>query len=82
MPVIAEIQAGRLAYLAAVEDSLVPGWGARGRAATRLRAALGLALDFFAWRTLQERGLARADAVSLMAGAVRAAAHPEPRHTS
>jgi AcrR family transcriptional regulator len=71
MPVIAEIQAGRLAYLGAVEDSLVPGWGARGRPATQLRAALGLALDFFAWRTLHERGLARADSVALMTGAVR-----------
>ena len=74
VPIVAELQAGRLAYLAAVEEGLVPGWGARGKAAQRLRAAIGLALDFFTWRTLHERGLARADAVALMSAAVRAAA--------
>ena len=74
VPIVAELQAGRYAYLAAVEDGLVAGWGARGKAAKRLRAAIGLALDFFAWRTLHERGLARADAVAVMAAAVRAAA--------
>ena len=86
MPVIAEIQQqGRLAYLAAVEDALAVGWGARGRAARRLRAAIGLALDFHAWRGLHERGLARADAVAVTAAAVRASAaglerlgRPEP----
>jgi AcrR family transcriptional regulator len=74
MPVIAEIEAGRHAYVEAVEDGLVAGWGARGRAATRLRATIGLALDFFAWRTLHERGLGRRDAVAVMLLAIRAAA--------
>ena len=74
MPIIAELQAGRLAYLAEIENGLVPGWGARGKAATRLRAAIGLALDFFAWRTLNERGLGRADAIAVMSSAVRATA--------
>lgn len=74
VPVVAELQAGRFAYLAGVEDGLVPGWGARGRAAARVRAATGLALDFFTWRTLAERGLSRAEAVSVMSSAVRAAA--------
>ena len=74
MPIIAELQAGRLAYLADVEDGLASGWGARGKAARRLRAAIGLALDFFTWRTLGERGLGRSDAVAVMSGAVRAAA--------
>jgi AcrR family transcriptional regulator len=74
MPIIAEMQAGRLAYLAQVEDGLAPGWGARGKAATRVRAAIGLALDFFTWRTLNERGLSRADAVAVTCAAVRAAA--------
>jgi AcrR family transcriptional regulator len=70
VPVVAELQAGRIAYLAGVEDGLVIGWGET----KRLRAAIGLALDFFTWRTLHERGLARADAVALMSAAVRAAA--------
>jgi AcrR family transcriptional regulator len=74
MPIIAELQAGRHAYLAAVEDGLAAGWGARGKAAARLRAAIGLALDFYAWRTLRERGLARSEVVTVMASAVRAAA--------
>ena len=75
MPVIDEIQRkGRLAYLGAIEDILATGWGARGRAAGRLRATIGLALDFLAWRGLHERGLERADAVAVMASAVRAAA--------
>ena len=74
MPIIAELQAGRLAYLAYVEDGLAVGWGARGKAARRLRATIGLALDFHAWRTLHVRGLSRPDAVAVMSSAVRAAA--------
>jgi AcrR family transcriptional regulator len=74
VPMVAELQAARQAYLTAVEDGLAAGWGARGRAARRLRATIALALDFFAWRTLAERGLGRGDAVAVMAAAVRAAA--------
>jgi AcrR family transcriptional regulator len=71
VPIVAEIQAGRLAYLGAVEDGLIAGWGARGHAAKRLRATIGLALDFHAWRTLHQRGLERADAIAIMASAVQ-----------
>jgi AcrR family transcriptional regulator len=74
VPIVAELQAGRVAYLGAIEDGLVAGWGARGKTAKRLRAAIGLALDFFTWRTLHERGLSRGDALAVMASAVRAAA--------
>ncbi len=74
MPIIAELQAGRYAYLAGVEDGLALGWGARGKAAKRLRATIGLALDFLAWRTLHERGLGRTEAIAVMSSAVRAAA--------
>ena len=75
VPVVKEIQEhGRLPYLAAIEDGLAAGWGARGEAAARLRATLGLALDFSAWRTLHERGLDRTQTVAVMASAVRAAA--------
>jgi AcrR family transcriptional regulator len=69
VPVIAEIQQGRHAYLAAVEQTLLPGW----EATTRRRAAIALALDFYAWRTLHERGLDRADTVAVMSAAVAAA---------
>jgi AcrR family transcriptional regulator len=74
MPIISELQAGRYAYLADVEDGLASGWGARGHAARRLRATIGLALDFLAWRTLHERGLGRTEAIAVMSSAVRAAA--------
>jgi AcrR family transcriptional regulator len=74
MPIIRELQAGRLAYLADVEDGLASGWGARGTAAKRLRATIALALDFLAWRTLSERGLGHTDAIAVMSSAVRAAA--------
>ena len=74
MPIVAELQAGRYAYLAAVEDGLAAGWGIRGKPATRLRATIALALDFFAWRTLHERGVGRADATAIMVAAVRGVA--------
>ena len=75
VPIVGEIQAaGRLRYLARVEDGLASGWGARGHAGRRLRATIGLALDFLAWRTLHERGLDRAETIAVMASAVRAAA--------
>jgi AcrR family transcriptional regulator len=73
VPIVAELQKGRYAYLANVEDGLAAGWGARGKAAKRLRATIGLALDFLAWRTLHQRGLSRADAITVMSSAVRAA---------
>lgn len=83
MPIIKELQAGRLAYLADVEDGLAAGWGARGNAAKRLRATIGLALDFLAWRTLHERGLSRTDAIAVMSSAVRAAAASgRPTHSA
>ena len=73
VPMVKELQAGRFAYLESVEDGLAQGWGTRGKAAKRLRATIGLALDFLAWRTLHERGLSRADAIDVMSAAVRAA---------
>lgn len=76
MPIIQELQAGRQAFLAEIEDGLMAGWGARGSAARRLRATVALALDFHAWRTVHGRGLSRADVVAIMASAVRSAAPP------
>jgi AcrR family transcriptional regulator len=74
VPAVKELQTGRLAYLAGIEDGLAAGWGVRGNAAKRLRATIGLALDFLAWRALHERGLTRADAIDVMSAAVRAVA--------
>ncbi len=66
VPIVAELQAGRLAYLEAIEKGLAAGWDATERS----RAAIGLALDFHAWKTLHARGLARADAIAVMTAAV------------
>src|SRR5688572_19317889 len=43
VPMVKELQEGRLAYLAGIEDGLAAGWGVRGNAAKRLRATIGLA---------------------------------------
>lgn len=61
--VVREVSQARMgAPLAAIRDSLGEGLGRDGR------AALALALDFHAWRTLvRDAGLPQADAVSLMA---------------
>ena len=75
MPVLQEVSAPRRQYLAGVEDGLAAGWGARGRRAHTVRAALGLALDFTTWRTLHRRDLRQDEIVALMAATVRAAAH-------
>jgi AcrR family transcriptional regulator len=75
MPVLQEVSEPRRQYLAMVEDGLAAGWGARGRRARTVRAALGLALDFTAWRTLNRRELRRDEIVALMGATVRAAAH-------
>jgi AcrR family transcriptional regulator len=72
MPIISEIGAPRLAYLAAVEDGLARDWGARGRRARLLRAAIALALDFTTWQSMEARGLSRSEAIALMVNAVRA----------
>jgi AcrR family transcriptional regulator len=69
VPMVAEIQARRRQYLAAVEDRLVAGL----EDTPRLRAAVALALDFYTWRTLTGRGLSRSDAVAVMSNAVQRA---------
>ena len=72
MPILREIGAPRIAYASAVEDRLARGWGARGRRARLLRAAIALALDFTTWQSIRARGLERAEAVALMVNLVRA----------
>ncbi len=48
-------------------DVLASGWRVRGRARERLRSAIGHALSFYTWRSLErEQKLARREAVELM----------------
>ncbi|HEX8742628.1 MAG TPA: helix-turn-helix domain-containing protein [Thermoleophilaceae bacterium] len=74
IPALAVIVADGLpAYLEAVRGLLMRGWGARGRRRDLLRAAIGHALDFETWRSLERRqGLSPEAAVALMCAAVRA----------
>ncbi len=76
IPALAAIVAdGLSSYLAAVRDLLARGWGARGRRRELLLAAIGHALDFETWRSLERRqGLDPQAAVEVAVGAVRAAA--------
>lgn len=75
LPALAAIVAtGLPAYFEAIRELLVPGWGARGRRRDLLRAALGHALDFDTWRSLERtQRVEPGDAVDLMVRAVRAA---------
>jgi AcrR family transcriptional regulator len=66
-------------YLDAIAGLCVAGRGLRGRRAARTRAALGHALDQRTWRSLNDRGLSRAEAVDLMGAMVEAAAAPVSR---
>ena len=62
-------------YLRTIEDILLAGRGLRGRAARRTRAAIGHALAFATWRSLnQEQRLPDDDAISLMCLLVAGAA--------
>jgi AcrR family transcriptional regulator len=76
IPVLAAIVASGLpVYLQAVRELLLPGWGARGRRRRLLAAALGHALDFETWRSLERRqGLEPDAAIELMVRAAGATA--------
>ena len=75
IPALAAIVADGLpGYLAAIRELLLPGWGARGRRRELVAAAIGHALDFETWRSLERRqGLDPDAAVELMVRAARAA---------
>jgi AcrR family transcriptional regulator len=76
MPALGDVvEAGQAPFRAVVRDVLGSGWGVRGRARTRLLAALGLATDFKSWqRLVRGEGLSDEDAIEVLAGAVEAAA--------
>jgi AcrR family transcriptional regulator len=75
VPVLRDINAYRVRYLEDVRSILLAGWPSRGRARTRLRRALGHALDFSTWQSLvRKQGLGSEEAVRLMLEFVRAAA--------
>jgi AcrR family transcriptional regulator len=61
------------AQQARLAEALARGFGARGKAAQRLRALLALALDFWSWQRLARAGLDDATAADLMADVVACA---------
>jgi AcrR family transcriptional regulator len=74
MPTVAHYFGAFHEYLGAATEVLMAGRGLRGRARTRVRAALGHALEFFTWRSLARgQELGDAEAASLMCGLVAAA---------
>jgi AcrR family transcriptional regulator len=75
MPVLAEITQHRFRYLDEVRELVLRAWPARGGARTRLRHAVGHALEFGTWQSLLRRqGCSTEEAVRLMAALARAAA--------
>ena len=75
LPVLREISAYRLRYLEDVRELLLAGWPARRQARTRLRRALGHALEFRTWQSLvRGQGCDGDEAVQLMVAFARAAA--------
>jgi AcrR family transcriptional regulator len=74
MPTVAHYFGGFRHYLAAVADILLAGRGVRGRARTRVRAAIGHAVEFQTWRSLaREQGLDDDAAIELMRALVASA---------
>jgi AcrR family transcriptional regulator len=64
----------QFAYLA---DALAAGFGPKGLFIKGVRAAVGLALDFWTWRRLAAEGMSDDDAAALMVAAVSTAAQPK-----
>lgn len=62
--------------VATLADSLAAGFPSAARSAQSVRAAIALALDFWAWRRLAAEGLTDDESAALMVGAVKAAAQP------
>jgi AcrR family transcriptional regulator len=74
-PLRETLEAGLLAYLARVRESLVGGWRVRGREREGLATVVGLALDFHTWRFLtRDRALSNDEAADLMVSLVACAA--------
>ncbi len=74
LPILREVGAYRQRYLEELRDLLVSGWPGRGTARSRVRRAIGHALDFRAWQSLRAQGCSQDEAIALMGAMVAAAA--------
>jgi len=66
MPALAEAMSPLWEYFREVAAGLSAGWGGKGAAQRRVRAAVGHAVAFHTWRSLTDQGLSDAEAVELM----------------
>ena len=75
LPALNEVvETGQAPFRAVIRDILGAGWGVRGKARSRLLAAIGWATDFRSWQQLvREQGLSENEAVEVLAGAVEGA---------
>lgn len=80
VPLVKELaEKRRIAYLRQARDALLAAWPARGSQRKRLRAALGLAVDFRTWQTLARRqGITDRDAALLMLQLIRSVTSEAP----
>jgi AcrR family transcriptional regulator len=73
-PFIRQFAARRFTHRERVQQVLSAGWRVGGRRAAHVRATVGHALDYFAWRSLRRQGLSSDEAANLMTMLVRCAA--------
>jgi AcrR family transcriptional regulator len=76
VPELAEVMTPWWEYMREVAGGLAAGWGVDAEAQRLLRAAVGHALGFGTWTSLDREGLTDAEAVELMVGWVRGIAGP------
>jgi AcrR family transcriptional regulator len=70
---VRKFAARRSAHRDRAREVLLVGWGARGGRKEALRAAIGHALDFFAWRSLHRQGISDEHAIAIMATMIEGA---------
>jgi AcrR family transcriptional regulator len=73
LPALDEVLAPFREYLAWIADDLAARWNDPGEAARLIRAAAGLAVDFWTWRSLAAQGLTPRESARLMAALLRVA---------
>lgn len=67
---LAEVMVPWWSYLGEVAGGLAAGWAVAGKDQRLVRASVGHALDFHAWRSLVARGLTDEESVDMMVGFV------------
>jgi hypothetical protein len=71
MPELRPFAAHRMKHRESVRDVLASAWPNDGRRHKLLIAAIGHAVDFFAWRSLRRQKLTAEEIVELMIGMIR-----------